>query len=137
MYIGGGAVGHEQSYLLGGVVVSCKNWRWAALVYAATRIAGLASNNTLGPLNSGLVIPMDGEDGDLAAATQVDFEQLCEDMFERANVVCCNHMLWDLGKQSRFDRGRRELQSTTVGIQLDKAKAEHADGVSAFLAVPI
>ena len=65
MYIGGGAVDHEQSYLLGGVVVSYKNWRWAALVYAATRMAGLASNNSLGPLNSALMIPMDGEDGEL------------------------------------------------------------------------
>ena len=65
MYIGGGAVDHEQSYLLGGVVVSYKDWRWAALVYAATRMAGLASNNSLGPLNSALMIPMDGEDGEL------------------------------------------------------------------------
>ena len=54
-YLGGSVVDHEQSYLLGSLVVSCKSWRWAALVYAAAKVAGLASNNTLGSLSSFLV----------------------------------------------------------------------------------
>ena len=45
MYVGGGAVDHEQSYLLGGLVVVFKNWRWAALAYSAARVVGLASNS--------------------------------------------------------------------------------------------
>ena len=32
MYIGGGAVAHGQSYLLGGIVMNCKTWKW--VVYA-------------------------------------------------------------------------------------------------------
>eukprot|EP00959_Pyramimonas_sp_CCMP1952_P366642 7678747-Pyramimonas_sp.AAC.1 len=35
MYVGCGAVDHEQSFLLGGIVDICKSWKWAALVYSA------------------------------------------------------------------------------------------------------
>ena len=132
MYIGGGAVDHEQSYLLGGLVVSCKSWRWAALVYAATRVVGLASNNSLGPLNSALVIPMDGEDDDSTAATRLGFQQLCDSMWERANASC-NDMLYDLGKERRTHRSARSTQSETVGIQLDSLKSAHVAEVTAFL----
>ena len=38
-------------------------------VYAAARIVGLACNNSLGPLESSLVIPMDGEDHEKAMVT--------------------------------------------------------------------
>ena len=47
MYEGGGAVDHNQSFLLGGVVVNCKAWAWVALAYASARLAGLASGNEL------------------------------------------------------------------------------------------
>ena len=50
MYESGNAVDHGQSQLLGGLVVVCKSWQWAALVHAATRMIALTSNNTLGPL---------------------------------------------------------------------------------------
>ena len=64
MYVGGGAVDHEQSYLLGGLVVVCKNWKWAALMYAAARIAGLASNNNFGNIAQELVISDDDDTTD-------------------------------------------------------------------------
>ena len=34
-YLGGGAVGHDQSYLLQGVVVLAKDWDWAAFTIVA------------------------------------------------------------------------------------------------------
>ena len=87
MYIGGGAVDHEQSYLLGGFVVLCKSWRWAALVYAAATVAALASNNSLGSLSSALVIPIDGEDSDSMTSVpppHLGFHQLCDSIWLRA-----------------------------------------------------
>ena len=54
MYVGGGAVDYEQSYLLGGLVVACKNWRWGALVSSAARVAALTSNNCLRPPDIGV-----------------------------------------------------------------------------------
>ena len=57
--IRGGSVVYEQSYLFGGLVVSCKNWRCAALVYVASRVLGPHSNNSLGPLNPAIVVSMD------------------------------------------------------------------------------
>ena len=45
MYVGGGAVDYEQTVLFGGLVVVCKSWKWAAMIYTAARIAGLSSSN--------------------------------------------------------------------------------------------
>ena len=132
MYIGGGAVDHEQSYLLGSLVVSCKSWRWAALLYAAARVATLASNNSLGPLSSALVIPMDGEDSDSTTATHLGFQQLCDSMWGRV-CATCNDMLYDLEKQSRTDRGTRSAQSKCVGVQLDSLRDAHAAEVTGLL----
>ena len=130
----GDAVDHEQSYLLGGVVVSCKDWRWAALVYAAARRVGLACNNSLDPLNPALVIPMDGGDGDSTMAAHTAFQNLCKDTWEQANCQCCNWMLADHTEERRFDLDRRERQSEAVGTQLAIQKRDYEVDVKAFLA---
>ena len=134
MYIGGGVVDHEQSYLLGSVMISCQVWRCAALVYAAARIVGLACNNSLGPLNPALVIPMDGEDGESTMAAHTAFENLCKDTWEQANCQCCNWMLVDHMEERRFDLDRRERQSEAVGTQLAMQKRAYEADVKAFLA---
>ena len=67
MYIGGGAVDDNQSYLIGGLVVICKNWRWAALTHAASRLAGQVCFNSLGPINPELVLPENGRSKDTTA----------------------------------------------------------------------
>ena len=132
MYIGGGAVDYDQSYLLGGLVVSCKGWRWAALVYVATRVVGLASNNSLGPLNPALMVSMDAEDGDLTAPACEGFREFCEGMWEQTRM-CCKGMLDDPGKVKSYEKKDRSAHSATVGRQIDEWKSEHADSVKAFL----
>ena len=132
MYMGGGAVDHEQSYLLGGLVVSCKSWQWAALVYAAARVAGLASNNSLGSLSSFLMIPMDGEESVFTTTTHLDFQQCCYSMWERVCAIC-NDMLYDLEKERRTDTGARSAQSKGIGVQLDSLRKAHAAEVSSLL----
>ena len=44
MYLGGGAVGDEQSQILSGIVVNCKSWRWAYLVCAAARLVAMVKS---------------------------------------------------------------------------------------------
>ena len=86
MYVGGGAVDHEQSYLLGGLVVVCKNWECAALMYAAARVAGLASNNNIGHIAQELVISNDGDDTDSIPTElrpTIAFPKLCKVMWEQ------------------------------------------------------
>ena len=133
MYIGGGAVDHEQSYLLGSVMISCQVWRWAALVCAAARIVGPTCNNSLGPLNPALMIPMDGEDGELTMAARDAFQTLCNDTWEQANRQCCNEMLVDHTEGSRFDLECRVRQSEAVGTQLAMQRETYEAVVKAFL----
>ena len=135
MYIGGGAVDHEQSYLLGGLVVLCKSWRWAALVYAAARVVGLASNNSLGPFSSELVISIDDEDKESTTSMlspHLDFHELCESIWKSA-CSSCDNMLYDMEKQNRTDRRARSIQSETIGFQLSSLKSAHAAAVTSFL----
>ena len=134
MYLGGGCVAHEQSYLLGGVVVNCKDWRWAALVYAAARIAGIACNNPLGPLDADLVILMDGEDGEAAMATRHEFQSLCQSIYDTVNDKCYNDALVELSPQNRYKYTWRQLQSGAVGAQLVRQRQAHEAKVKAFLA---
>ena len=135
MYVGGGAVDHEQSYLLGGLVVICKNWRWAALASAAARVAGLASNNFLGSLSPALVIPFDDEASD-AMTTELPphrlFEQRCDSMWLR---VCSSFgdLLLDVEKPRSIERSARSSQSEKVGRQLATLKSVHADAVKRLL----
>ena len=135
MYVGGGAVDHEQSYLLGGLVVLCKNWRWAALAYAAARVVGLASNNSLGSLNSALVTPYDNEDPDSTSSAlppDFGFRLFCENIWQRASSSCCD-LLDDLEKQRRSDRSARSTQSENVGHQLASLKSENYEAVMSLL----
>ena len=111
------AVDHEQSFLLSGLVVSCKSWRWAALVYTAARMAGLVSNNSLGSLSSFLMIPMEAKENDFTTATHLDLQQRCDSMWGRV-CASCNDMLYDLEKKRRTDAGARSAQSEGVGVQL-------------------
>ena len=92
MYVGGGAVDYEQSYLLGGLVVVCKNWRWAALVSSAARVAALASNNCLGPLETELMITSDRESNESVTLPDTpprrDFQQLCDKVWQGLCLSC-------------------------------------------------
>ena len=134
MYIGGGAVDHEQSYLLGGIVVTCKRWRWAGLVYAAARIVGLACNNSLGPLESNLVISMDSEDDEKAIQKCEEFQSLCKDTWEEVNRECFNKELVDhTGERPFLHLDCRSRQAQAVGTQLAEERKEHEQNVKAFL----
>ena len=95
-------------------------------------MAGLASNNSLGPLSSFLMIPMDGEESDSTTATHLGFQQLCDSMWGRV-CATCNDMLYDLEKESRTDRGARSAQSECVGVQLDSLWNAHAAEVTGLL----
>ena len=90
MYLGRGAVDYEQSYLLGGLVAISKQWPWAALASSAARVAGLASNNCLGPLDTALMIPSDHEGTDsitLPHTPHLEFQQLCGNVWHRLCTV--------------------------------------------------
>ena len=125
MYIGGGAVYHEQSYLLGSLVVSCKNWRWAALLYAAARVVTLASNNSLGPLNSNLMRPMDEDERNSTTETVCSFQKVCESIWERVRGTC-NEMLYELDEEGCADESMRSVQSKGIGEQLNSLFYAHA-----------
>ena len=132
MYIGGSAVYHKQSYLLG--VVSCKSWRWAALLYAAARVATLASNNSLGPLNSHLMRPMDEDERDSTTETVCSFQQVCESMWGRVRETC-NESLYELDEEWCTDKSMRSVQSQGVGEQLASLFDDHAADVIDLLSV--
>ena len=134
MYIGGSAVDHEQSYLLGSVMISCQVWRWAALVCAAARIVGPTCNNSLGPLNPALVIPMDGEDGDSTMAAHTACQNLCKDAWEQANCQRYNWLLIDHMKERHFDLDREKHESEAVDTQLTMQERDYEVDVKAFLA---
>ena len=134
MYIGGSAVYHKQSYLLGSLVVSCKSWRWAALLYAAARVATLASNNSLGPLNSHLMRPMDEDERDSTTETLCSFQQVCESMWGRVRETC-NDLLYELEEEWCTDKSIRSVQSQGVGEQLDSLRSAHAADVMDLLGV--
>ena len=95
MYIGGHTICQQQSNLLSNLVVSCKSWRWAALLYAAARVVTLASNNSLGPLNSNLMRPMDEDERNSTTETVCSFQKVCESMWGRVRETC-NEMLYEL-----------------------------------------
>ena len=133
MYIGGGGVDYEQSYLLGGLVVVCKSWKWAALVYAAARVVGLASSNSLGPLNSALEISMDGEEGDALEAIRNGFNELCERVWQKTRA-CTTPELNDPGRETRLEKNERSIQSEHVGRLLGKLSSDNEVSVRALLA---
>ena len=135
MYIGGGAVDHEQSYLLGGIVVNCKNWRWAALICAAARIAGLASNNCFGPLDSALLTSPEEEGGDsstLANTALLDFWQLTEDTWQELSSSC-DDLLSAVDSATYTETFTRATQSERIGVQLASWARTHATAVSQLL----
>ena len=76
---------NEQSFLLGGLVVVCKNWKSAAMMYTSARIAGLASNNNFGNIAQELVIS-DDDDGTDTIPTELlptfAFPKVCVEMGE-------------------------------------------------------
>ena len=128
MYVGGGAVDHEQSYLLGGIVVICKSWRWAALVYSAVRIAALACNNSIGSFDPSLVVCDENETSESTTSTQtpvVDFRKLTEETWLRVDSLCKN-LMYDVDVPQRIGRHVRSTQSENVGIQLASLKQTHA-----------
>ena len=124
MYIGGGAVTYEQSFLLGGLVILCKSWRWAAWVYAAARILALACSNSLGPFHKELVIREDDE-------ADNGFLHLCDSTWS-ALCFSAGYVFNDLDKLSR-NKIARSVQCCCVGHQLQTWKDGRADDVNDFL----
>ena len=132
MYIGGGAVSNEQSYLLGSIVVRCKNRRWAALICAAARIAGLASNDCLGPLDTALLTSPEEESGDsstLAHTPHLDFWQISEDIWQRLSSAC-DDLFSDVDSASYTPSFTRSTQSEKIGFQLASWASAHSTAVS-------
>ena len=132
MYIGGGAVDYEQSYLLGGLVVVCKTWTWAALVYAAARVVGLASSNSLGPLNSALEISMDGEEGEALEAIRNRFNERCQSVWQRTRECTTPH-LNDPGRVMRLQKNERSIQCEHIGLVLGDLRSQNEVPVRALL----
>ena len=90
MYVGRGAVDHDQTVLFGGLVVVCKSWKWAAMIYTAARIAGLASNNYFGNIAQELVISADDDDTDNNATELLPTcgsPKMCEEMWNRLRTT--------------------------------------------------
>ena len=135
MYIGGGAVDDDQSFLIGGLVVVCKNWRWAALTHAASRLAGQACQNSLGPMSPELVLPENGRSKDTTtpeAAAFWEFHEYCNDVWNR---LCehCDHTFYDLISDERMDRGARSTQAEHTMNAIDKLLNTHRQGVRDLL----
>ena len=135
MYVGGGAVDHEQSHLLSGLVVLCKSWRWAALAYAAARVAGLASNNFLDSFQTELVIPFHDAASDSTASEptpDVAFLRLCDDLWCRIQKSC-NHWLFQVPKDQRFDKQMLTMQAGHVCSELTRLKSVHTAAIQTLL----
>jgi len=90
MYVGGGAVDHDQSQIFGGLVVVCKSWKWAAMIYTAARIAGLSSSNYFGNIDQEMVISADDVDTDNTASAlqpKCEFPIMCEEVWTRLRTT--------------------------------------------------
>ena len=135
MYVGGGAVDHEQSYMLKGLVVVCKTWEWAALAYAAARVASLACNNTMGPIDQKLMIG-DG-DGNFHPTTSVSlaldsFHRQCKSTWFSCQS-CGDLSLDDLEQEYRSQNLVRTCVSRSVVSWLDRLKANHSAAVTSLV----
>ena len=87
------------------------------MLYAAARVATLASNNSLGPLNSHLMRPMDEDERDSTTETDCSFQEVCESMWGRVHETF-DEMLYELEEEGCTDESMRSEQSTSVGEQL-------------------
>jgi len=138
MYVGGGAVDHDQSKLLGGLVVVCESWKWAAVIYTAARIAGLASNNYFGNIDQELVISADDDDTDnnaTALQPRCDFPKMCEEMWTRLRTT--RHFFDEEISDIPFDDNTycdRSQQSHLMGLQLAEWRRRYAAAVEEFIA---
>ena len=135
MYVGGGAVDYEQYYLLGGLVVVCKNWRWAALVPSAARVAALASNNCLGPLDTALMITSDHEGTDsmtLPHTPHLEFQQLCDKLLHRL-CSSSDDFAAAMNTPTYTDAFARSTQSRRADNQLTSWRSLYSDARSSLL----
>ena len=136
MYVGGGAVDNEQSFLLGRLVVVCKNWKWAAMMYAAARIAGLACTNYFGNVAQELVVSAD-DDGTDTIATELlptcAFPKLCEDVWKQ--LCSSSEFLVSIIVENTFvTSDERSMQPQAIGRQLEQWKKSYAAEVNEFIA---
>ena len=97
-------------------------------------MAGLASNNSLGPLNSHLMRTMDDDERDSTTETLCSFQQVCESMWGRVRETC-NDLLYDLEEEWCTDKSIRSVQSQGVGEQLASLFDAHAADVIDLLSV--
>ena len=91
VYEGGNLNDYEQSHVLGSMEVNCRSWEWVTVAYASARLAGLASNNSLGSFCLDLMIfEEDGSDVTTPSATQSlhDSHKVCADTWERLCRLC-------------------------------------------------
>ena len=135
MYIGGGAVDNNQSFLIGGLVVVCKNWRWAALTHAASRLAGQACQNSLGAMISDLVLPENSRSGDTATqedAMCMQFNEYCDAVWRQ---LCerCDKAFYDLPDASGIHGDVRAKQAAHTLEQLDRLLTKYRPAAEELL----
>ena len=135
MYIGGGAVDNNQSFLIGGLVVVCRNWRWAALTHAATRLAGQACQNSLGPISPELVLPEDSRSGGTTTPPEpacMQFDEYCENVW---TLLCkkCDNPFYDLANQYSAYKNVREKQAVHTVEQLKRLRTKYGPAAEELL----
>ena len=112
MYLGGGAVGEEQSEIISGIVVICKSWRWSFLVCAACRLVAMTKHNFLGGLEKLLMASEEGESG-----------QRLKDDFVHKYGEFWDTMLQMLNINIHPDQ---QLQAQSVSAALQQVKLQEA-----------
>ena len=135
MYIGGGAVDNDQSFLIGGLVVVCKNWRWAALAHAASRLAGQVCHNSLGPISPELVLPDNSRSVDATtpeAAADWQFHEYCNEVW---NKLCehCERTFYDLNIEDKASKEVRSTLAVHTIDELERLMKTHLRGVNDLL----
>ena len=128
---------HDQSQIFGGLVVVCKSWKWAAMIYAAARIAGLVSNNYFGNIEQELVISADDDDTDNNATELLPtcgFPKMCEEMWTRLRTTpwFFNEEISDIPFQDNLYDDRSH-QSHLIGRQLAEWRRAYEAAMEEFI----
>ena len=114
MYLGGGAVGDEQSQILSGIVVNCKSWRWAHLVCCAARLLAMAKMNFLNNIHRDLLMASD--EGELVQPSKDAFMDAYEALWEK--------MLQTLNIDTNM---AKQLQAQRVSDALSRTREEEEE----------
>ena len=120
-----------------GLVVVCKSWKWAAMIYTAARIAGLASNNYFGNIDQELVISADDDDTDNTASAlppRCDFPRMCEEIWTRLRTtrLFFDEKISDIPFRDNL-YGDRSQQSYLMGRQLAEWRGNYEAAMEEFI----